>query len=87
LKSAKVKVHDLLATESHQLHEQKIHTIRAAMEALVYGAEKVSTTKRRILQVCLNRARQAATTWSDADCPKAIERFEREIHELTPAKR
>jgi len=57
LKSAKAKVDDLLATESHQLREQKIHMIRAAMEALVYGAEKVSTTKRRIFQVRLNRAR------------------------------
>jgi len=54
LKSAKAKVDVLLAMESHQLRKQKIHTIRAAMEALVYGAEKVSTTKRRQLQVRLN---------------------------------
>jgi len=45
-KSAKAKVDDLLAKESHQLREQKIHMIHAAMEAVVYGAEKVSTTKR-----------------------------------------
>jgi len=57
------------------------------MEALVYGAEKVSTTKRRLFKVGLNRARQAATTWSDADRQKAIERLEREIHQVTPAKR
>jgi hypothetical protein len=62
LKSAKAKVDDLLATESHQLREQQIYKICAAMEALVYGAEKVSTPKCRQFQVCLNRARQAATT-------------------------
>jgi hypothetical protein len=57
------------------------------MEALVYGAEKVSTTKRRSFQVRLNRARQAATTWTDGDRQKAIERLECEIHQVTPAKR
>jgi hypothetical protein len=86
-KSAKAKLDDLLAKESHQLREQKIHKIRAAMEAVVYGAEKVATTKLRQFQVRLNRARQAATTWSDADHQKAIERLEREIHLVTPAKR
>jgi len=85
-KSAKAKVDDLLAKESHLLREQKIHKIRAALEAVVYGAEKVSTTKRRQFQVCLNRARQAATTWSDADRQKAIERLEHEIYQVTPAK-
>jgi len=55
-KPAKAKVDDLLAMESHQLREQKILKIRAVMEALVYGAEKVSTTKRRQFQVRLNRA-------------------------------
>jgi hypothetical protein len=53
----------------------------------VYGAEKVSTTKRWQFQVLLNRAWQAATTWSDADRPKAIERLECKIHQVTPAKR
>jgi len=72
-KSPKAKVDDLLATECHQLREQKIHKICAAMEALVYGAEKVSTTKHRLFQVRLNRAQQASTTWSDADRQKAIE--------------
>jgi hypothetical protein len=72
-KSAKAKVDDLLAMESHLLREQKIHKIRTAMEALLYGAENVCTTKRRQFQVCLNRARQAATTWTDADRQKAIE--------------
>jgi hypothetical protein len=71
-KSVKAKVDDLLATESHQLRIQKIHKIRAAIEALVYGADKVSSTKHRQFQVPLNRARQAATTWSDADHQKAI---------------
>jgi hypothetical protein len=86
LKSAKAKVDDLLAKESHQLREQKIHKICAAMEAVVYGAEKVSTTKHRQFQVCLNTTLQAATTWSDADCQNAIERLEHEIHQVTPAK-
>jgi hypothetical protein len=72
-KSAKAKVDDLLAMESHQLQEQKIDMIRATMEALGYGAENVSTTKCRIFQVRLNRAQQVATTWSDADSQKAIE--------------
>jgi hypothetical protein len=85
-KSVKAKVDDLLARESHQLHEQKIHKIRAAIEALVYAADKVSSTKRRQFHVRLNRARQTVTTWSDADCQKAIERLEREIHQVTPAK-
>jgi len=87
LKSAKAKVDDLLATVSHQLREQKIHKIRAAMEALVYGAGNVSTTKCRLFQVRLNRARQVATTWSDADGQKAIAQLEREIHQVTPARR
>jgi len=86
-KSAKTKVDDLLAMQSHQLHEQKIHTIRAAMEALVYAAEKVSTTKRRIFQVRLNRAQESATTWSDDDRQKANDGSEREIHQVIPAKR
>jgi len=34
----------------------------------------------------MNRARQAATKWSDADHQKAIERLEGEIHQVTPAK-
>jgi hypothetical protein len=71
--SVKAKVDDLFATESLQLREQHIHKICAAMKALVYGAEKVSTTKRRQIQVRLNRARQEATTWSDVDSQKAIE--------------
>jgi len=85
-KSEKAEVDDLLATESYQLREQKIHKICAAMEAHVYGAENVSSTKCRKCQVRLNRAWQAATTWSDADRQKAIEHLEREIHQVTPAK-
>jgi len=45
-KSAKTKVDELLATESYQLRKQNIYKISAAMQALVYGAEKVSSTKR-----------------------------------------
>jgi len=44
-KSAKTKVDEQLATESHQLREHKILTIRAAMEVRMYGAEKVTTSK------------------------------------------
>ena len=40
LNSAMAKVDDLLAMVSHLLPEQMIHKIRAAMEALVYEAEK-----------------------------------------------
>jgi hypothetical protein len=47
LKSAKARLDNLLAMESHQLREQKIHKIHAGMAALVNGAEKVSTLKRR----------------------------------------
>jgi len=86
LKSMKAKVNDRLAMESHQLCVQNIHKISAAMEALVYGAKTVSTTQRRQCQVSLNRARQVSTTWSDADCPKAIERMEQEIHQVIPVK-
>jgi len=85
-KSVKATVDDLLARESYLLREQMIHKIRAAMEALVYGADMVSTTKCRQFQVRLNGARQAATTWSDADRQNAIKRLECEIHQVTPAK-
>jgi len=57
------------------------------MEAVAYGAEKVSTPKRRQFQVRLNRARQAATTWSDADRQKAIEQLERRNPSNDTAKR
>jgi hypothetical protein len=46
-KSAKAKVDDLLATAFLQLCAQKIHKISAAMEALVYEAENVFSTKLR----------------------------------------
>jgi hypothetical protein len=36
--------------------------------------------------VCLNRAQQAATTWSDADQQSAIERLEGNIHQVTQVK-
>jgi len=66
-KCAKAKVDDQLESQSHQLGKQKIRKICAAMEAHVYGAEEVSRTKSRQIQVRLNRARQVATTWSVAD--------------------
>jgi len=55
-KSAKAKVNEQLARESHPLQEQKIHKIRAAMEVLVYRADMVTTSKQRQFQVHLNRA-------------------------------
>ena len=60
-KSAKAKVHKLLAREYHHLREQKIHEIRAAMEVQLYGAEKLTTSKPRQFQVHPNRAQHAAT--------------------------
>ena len=44
-KSMQAKVDELLATEFHQLHEQKMHKIHTAMEVQMYGAEKVTTSK------------------------------------------
>jgi hypothetical protein len=73
LKSSKAKVNDHLALESHQLHEKRYIRLVTAMETIVYGVEMVSTTKGGQVQVHLNRAQQAATTWSDADHLKAIE--------------
>jgi len=63
LKSGMAKVDDLLAWESHLFHEQIIHKICAAMDALVYGAEMVSTTKCGQFQLRQNRAWQVATAW------------------------
>ena len=37
--------------------------------------------------MCLNRARQAATKWSDADRHSAQERLQCEIQQVTPVKR
>ena len=44
-KSSKANMNELLATEFHQLRAQKIHRICVAMDVLVYGAEKVTTSK------------------------------------------
>jgi hypothetical protein len=57
------------------------------MEVHLYGAEMVTTSKRKRCQVRLNRARQEATIWSDADWQMAIKRLERDINRVTPAKR
>jgi Ribonuclease G/E len=35
--------------------------------------------------VCLDKAQQTATTWSNADCRKAIEQLERKIDQVRPA--
>jgi len=64
-----------LARESHQLQEQKIDKISAALEVQVYGAEMVTTTKPTQIQVSLNWAQQAPTnsprlicSWEKSDC-------------------
>jgi hypothetical protein len=53
-KSTKANVNQQLARESHQLQEQKIEKIIAAMKVLVYGAANVTISKQRHVQVCLN---------------------------------
>jgi uncharacterized protein YabE (DUF348 family) len=86
-KSTKAKVDELLAREFHHLREQKLHKICAAQEVQLHGAENVTTSKRRQFEVRLNTTRHAATIWSDADRQRAIERLEREIHQVPPVKR
>jgi hypothetical protein len=78
--SVKAKVDELLASGYHQIQEQQIHTIRAAMKVQRYGAEKVPTSARRQFQVRLNTAPQVATISSNADRQRTIERLELEIH-------
>jgi hypothetical protein len=75
-----------VARESHQLREQTIPKIPATIEAVVYGGERVATTKCRQFQVHQDRAQNVATTWSDTDHQKAQEPLVREIHQVTPAK-
>jgi hypothetical protein len=82
----KAHLDELLARESDQLHEQKIHKIPAAMEVQVYMPRTLTTSKRRQFQLPLNRAREAVTTWSDAEWQSAIEPLECEIHQVTPVK-
>ena len=84
LKSVKATVDEQLASDFHQLQEQKIHKIHAAMEVHVYRAETITTRKCRQFHVCLNRARQVATKWLDADQQSAKEQLEYEIHQVTP---
>ena len=61
LKSANAQLSNLLAMGFHQLCKQRTYKICSAIEALVYVAEKVSTTKCRQFQVCMNWARQVVT--------------------------
>jgi hypothetical protein len=63
-----------------------IDNIGAAMEALVYGAEKVSTTKHSRCQMRLDTAQNAVTTWPDDDCQKAIGLLDHEIPQVTPVQ-
>jgi hypothetical protein len=54
--SVQANVDKLLARQSHQLWEQKIPEICAAMEVHLYWDEKVTTSKRMEFQVRQNRA-------------------------------
>jgi hypothetical protein len=54
--SAKARVNDLWATDSHQLREQKINMILAGMEAIVNQPKMISITECRQHLVCLNTA-------------------------------
>ena len=83
---AKVKVHEQLARQSHQLLAEKIEKICFAMEVPVDRAEKVTTISGRQYHVHLNRAWQAATKWSDADWQRAKEQLGHEIHQVIPVK-
>jgi len=85
-KSVRANVNEQLARESNQLQEQWIHKVHAAMEVLVYVAEKFTTSKWSQFQVRLNWAQQAATKWSNANRQRAIEQLEPEIHQMTPVK-
>jgi len=86
-KSAKAKVDELLARESHHLREQKIHNLCSAIKVQLYRAEKVTTSNQRQFRLRMNRDQQAAAIWSDADRQRAIKQLERETHQVTPAKR
>lgn len=46
----------------------------------------ISMARRKQIQVRLDRARQVATTWLDADRQKEIEQLEPNIHQVTPTK-
>jgi len=85
-KSVKAKMNKQLATESQQIRPPRIHKICAAMEVLVYRAEKITRSKRTQFEVRLKSARQAAIKWSHANHESAIERLEREIHQKPPVK-
>jgi len=86
LKSAKARVDEEVARESHQLQIERIDKIHTAMNVQVYGAEKVTRTECRQFQVCLNTALQTATKWSDADWESATERLDDEIQQGRPVK-
>jgi hypothetical protein len=85
-KSANAVVHYPLGREIHLIQEHGIHKSCAELEAFVYGAGKVSATKRRQFQMRLTWALQVATTLSDDYQQIAIEWLEREIHPVTPVK-
>jgi len=79
-------VDDLLATESHQVPEHRIQNFHAAMQVLLYMADKLSTTKCRQSQVQLNGAHTGKTTWLDAHYRMAIAQLMLKIHQVTPVE-
>lgn len=85
-KSANAIVHYPFGRESHLIQEHSIHKSCAEMKAFVYEAGKVPATKHRQFQMRLTTALQVATTVSDDDQQIAIERLEREIHQVTHVK-
>jgi len=85
-KTAKPKVDEKLAIKSHQFWVLKFHTSGVAMEAQVYGLEKVTTEKRRQIQIRQNTAWHAGMQWSDADRQSAKELLECEVFHVTPVK-
>jgi hypothetical protein len=53
-----------------------IQTFHAAMEVLVYWAEKITILEKGHSQGCLNRNQQAATKWSEATRERSFDWLE-----------
>ena len=81
-KSAKANVDHLLARESYELQEQKIHKLHAVIEIQLYEADKVTTSKQKQFLVRLNRAQHVATISSAVDLQRAVEQLEPDIQQV-----
>jgi hypothetical protein len=82
--SAKAKMNSQLTRVSHRLENETIHKIHAAMEVLMYRAEKVTTSKQRQCLVHLITTPQAATKCSDTDQVRRMEQLQCKIQSMTP---